>query len=189
MLIAVFISPGLASFSTPNCWLQKTSEERNLGAVGSLNFTRRGFLGNEESIFFEDKESSPFNFKLGLPENVLLSVSNIHSILEAKTSDNVSILKMLNIETNKKTPGWKKYCINTCYGYWCPKQLMGEVIKNINDGVKSKRDKLKPILSKNGKDKLKNDYICLFNEVENKTRELGCNWDKDKAIQRLIRTV
>lgn len=209
----------------------RTSEERNLGAVGSLNFTRRGFLGNEEimytvkapksilaysekvlrnagkiplneeliqrntatyrdwmlagCIFFEDKESSSFNFKLGLPEDALSSVSNIHSILEAKTSDNVSILKMLKLETNGKSPGWKKYCVNTCYGHWCPKQLRGEAIKNIDDSVKSKRDKLNPILSKNGKINLKNSYISLFNEVENKTRELGHKWDKDKAIKRL----
>jgi hypothetical protein len=209
----------------------RTSEERNLGAIGSLNFTRRGFLSNEEimyavkapksvlayskkilqnagkiplneefihrntetyrewmlagSIFFEDKESSPFNFKLGLPEEVLSSVSNIHSILEAKTSDNVSILKMLNIETNGKSLGWKKYCVNTCYGYWCPKQLTGEAIKNINDSVKSKRDKLNSILSEDGKVKLKNSYISLFDEVESTTRELGHEWDKAKAIGRL----
>lgn len=209
----------------------RTSEERNLGAIGSLNFTRRGFLGNEEimyavkapksipayykkifqnagkiplneefihrntvtyrewmlsgSIFFEDKESSPFNFKLGLPEEVLSSVSSIHSILEAKTSDNVSILKMLNIETNGKSPGWKKYCVNTCYGHWCPKQLTGEAIKNIDDSVKSKRDKLNSILSEDGKVKLKNSYISLFDEVESTTRELGHEWDKAKAIGRL----
>ncbi|MBF0233443.1 MAG: phosphatidylserine/phosphatidylglycerophosphate/cardiolipin synthase family protein [Desulfamplus sp.] len=208
-----------------------TSKKRNLGAVGSLNFTRRGFLGNEEimytvnapksilaysekiwqdagkiplneefierntgtyrdwmlagCIFFEDKESSPFNFKLGLPEDALSSVSNIHSTLEAKTSDNISILKMLNIKTNTKTPSWKKYCINTCYGYWCPKQLTGDAIKSIEDSVKSKRNRLDPVFSENGKVNLKNDYISLFDEVEKKTRELGYKWDKDKAIKRL----
>lgn len=211
--------------------IARTSQDRDLGAVGSLNFTRRGFLDNEEimyvvknpksmleysneifknakkiplseefiqrntttyrdwmlagSIFFEDKESSPFNFKLGLPDDALSSVSNIHSILEAKTSDNVSILKMLKIETNGKSPGWKKYCINTCYGYWCPKQLTGEAIKNIEDGVKSKRDKLSQILSKNGTNKLKESYISLFDEVEKSTKNLGHKWDKVKAIKRL----
>ena len=208
-----------------------TSEKRDLGAVGSLNFTRRGFLSNEEimyvgknpnsmlnyakeillesekiplneefiqrktatyrdwmlagCIFFEDKESSPFNFKLGLPEDALSSVSNIHSILEAKTSDNVSILKMLKIEANGRIPGWKKYCVNTCYGHWCPKQLIDEAIKNIDDSVASKRNKLQPILSKNGKENLKKAYISLFDEVEKKTKELGYKWDKNKAINRL----
>lgn len=211
--------------------IARTSQDRDLGAVGSLNFTRRGFLDNEEimyvvknprsmleysneifknakkiplgeefiqrntttyrdwmlagSIFFEDKESSPFNFKLGLPDDALSSVSNIHSILEAKTSDNVSILKMLKIETNGKSPGWKKYCINTCYGHWCPKQLTGEAIQNIEDSVKSKRDKLSQILSKNGTNKLKESYISLFDEVEKSTKNLGHKWDKVKAIKRL----
>lgn len=209
----------------------RTSEERNFGAVGSLNFTRRGFLGNEEimyavkspksmlayskkilqnaekiplndgfiqrdianyrdwmlagSIFFEDKESSPFNFKLGLPEDALSSVSNIHSILEAKTSDNVSILKILKIESNGKSPGWKKYCVNTCYGYWCPMQLTSEAIRSIDDSVKYKRDKLNPVLSENGKINLKNAYISLFNEVEKRTTKLGYKWDKSRAIVRL----
>lgn len=205
--------------------------KRNLGAVGSLNFTRRGFLSNEEimytvknptsilyyankilqeseklplneefiqretytyrdwmlagCIFFEDKESSPFNFKLGLPEKILSSISNIHSILEAKTSDNVSILKILKIETNGRVPGWKKYCINTCYGYWCPKQLIDEAIKNIDDSIKSKKEKLEPIISKNGKEILKNAYISLFDAVEKNTKQLGYEWDKNKAINRL----
>lgn len=211
--------------------IAKTSKKRDLAAVGSLNFTQRGFLRNEEimyaggatksilayykeilqktrklplneefiqcdattyrdwmlagSIFFEDKESSPFNFKLGLPEDVLLSASNIHSKLEAKTSDNVSILKMLEIETNEKSLGWKKYCVNTCYGYWCPKQWTGEVIKNIDNSVKSKRSKITSILSEDGEARLKNAYIILFDEVEKKTRQLGHKWDKNKAIKRL----
>jgi hypothetical protein len=208
-----------------------TSEKRHVGAVGSLNFTRRGFLDNEEimyvvknpnsvvnyankilsdskqlplnekfsqrqtatyrdwmlagCIFFEDKESSPFNFKLGLPDGALTSSSNIHLILESKTSDNVSILKILQIETNGRVPGWKKYCINTCYGHWCPKQLVDEAIKNIDDSVESKLSKVKSILTENGKKNLYNNYMSLFEEIEKNTKELGYEWDKDKAIIRL----
>lgn len=221
----------MGKFLHSKLMIARTSQKRNLGAVGSLNFTRRGFLDNEEimyvvkdpasileyskdvfqyakkiplgeefvqrntttyrdwmlagSIFFEDKESSPFTFKLGLPEDVLSSVSDVHSILEAKTSDNVSILKMLGIETNGKSLGWKQYCINTCYGHWCPKQCTGEVIKNIDDSVKSKREKLSPVFSRNGTNNLKKSYIALFDEVERSTKNLGQKWEKDKAIKRL----
>ena len=213
--------------------IARTSEERILGAVGSLNFTRRGFLDNEEimyavknpkslldyskrifeyseriplsnksiqrnhttyrdwmlagSIFYEDKESNPFNFKLGIPDEFRAQNSNVIPGEQAQTSDYYPLTKLLGIIPSKKQ-SWKKYCVATCYGHWCPAQLLNQTNKEIKNGVDQQTiNKIQPILD--NQDILRQKYEELFSKIESNIQRIGIQqdpqWSRTAAETRL----
>jgi phosphatidylserine/phosphatidylglycerophosphate/cardiolipin synthase-like enzyme len=141
------------------------------------------------AMFYEDKDSNPFNFKLNLPEDIRQQANEIVG-LPAETPDNLTVFYVLNIPKNKTKMGWKKFCISTCYGHWCPKQLLVETTKSINNKIESTVQKrIKPILD--DKEKLKNKYLKKFDFIEeridkfNKVHGTNYEWDKNNAIKRI----
>jgi hypothetical protein len=118
--------------------LQKTSEALpQMGRFRILRDTIREIL-LDGRIFHEIKENDPFRFQIGLPEKVLAIPADVHPLLEAKMVDSISLLTLLTgsrkkgglgvtlpeIQAAKKSR--KKYCIDTCYGQWCPHFLLDE---------------------------------------------------------------
>jgi len=141
------------------------------------------------AMFYEDKESNPFNFKLNLPEDIRQQVSEVTG-LPAETPDNLTIFYVLNIPKNKTKMGWKKFCISTCYGYWCPKQLVEETQKSINEKIElTLRQRIKPVLE--DKKSLRRKYLEKFEFIEgkinsyNEVHRTNYEWDKSSAISRL----
>lgn len=222
----------LGRFLHSKLLLAETSGQQILGAVGSLNFTRRGFLDNEEvmyavrnptsiqkyfkgilegsrkipldmkfvqadtasyrewmlagSIFYEDRESNPFNFKLGIPEELRAQNSNVIPGEKAQTSDYYPLTKLLGISSSRKQ-SWKKFCISTCYGCWCPKQLVEKAREEIAKGADQDAVKrIKPILD--SEKILRQRYVELFDKIEGNIKKLGNGskqWDRDKTQKKL----
>lgn len=141
-------------------------------------------------LFFEDKAANPFNFKLGLPKKLLKQPAFVIPGAEAEVPDNISILSLLKIPRAKQAVGWKTYCIPTCYGYWCPAQLVEQALEDIKKSVATKREsKVEKILQNSGQ--LKKKFLTTFDKIEKNIERLNKNnrtrfrWDKGGAVKRL----
>ena len=87
------------------------------------NYRRDIFL--EGRLYYQANEVGPFGFKLDLPDDSLKDRSAISDYLEAITSDILDVRKLIDlklekIENEKQKSLWKRYCLQTCYGYWAP---------------------------------------------------------------------
>ncbi len=141
-------------------------------------------------LFFEDKAANPYNFKLGLPKKLLKQPAFVIPGAEAEVSDNISILSLLKIPRAKQAGGWKTYCIATCYGYWCPAQLVKRTQEHIKEAVATKREsKVEKVLQNSRQ--LEKKFFATFNKIEknidqlNKKNRTRFRWDKDGALKRL----
>lgn len=115
-------------------------------------FSFQEFLLNGELIY-EVKQSDLLNFKLNLPKEVTeVKSENISDFLSASITDSLQIEKLILSRSIKlgfslteksdmrRQPRWKKYCIQTCYGYWFPKCFTDQVKTTIGQ----RREKLEP---------------------------------------------
>lgn len=98
----------------------------------------------------EIKEADPFRFTIGLPDAFLAVKQAIHPFLKAELADSISLESMItgsqeddglgyelpaNIDGSKEK--WKQYCIDTCYGFWCPdslREVLGDAIELKRNG-------------------------------------------------------
>lgn len=141
-------------------------------------------------LFFEDKAANPFNFKLGLPKKLLKQRADIIPGAEAEVPDIISILSLLKIPRAKNAGGWKTYCIATCYGYWCPVQLVEQVQEHIKKSSETKRQSKVEKVLENSK-LLEKKFLTTFDKIEknieqlNKKNRTRFRWDKDSAVKRL----
>jgi hypothetical protein len=89
-------------------------------------------------IYYEQKEQSPFRFELHLPDSIINQQVNIDKLLESSITDSISIPTLIAADKpfglNIKLPKigqtkahWKKYCVETCYGYWSPDCLRDDL--------------------------------------------------------------
>jgi hypothetical protein len=115
------------------------------------------------SIYYELKEQNPFMFKLHLPEEISAQQANIDSMLEANVADSISLKSFMLYEkpnglglglpeVGDSKSRWKKYCIETCYGYWCPSCFVDELETAIDKRKQKRRphfDEMKNILRTN----------------------------------------
>ncbi len=98
-------------------------------------------------LYYEYKESDIFSLPLNLPAELREVTDNAvkHELQEAKYNNNVSIKKALialklisDVKKEKKEKSmWKKYCIQTCYGYWVPNIF----VKHVEYELEKKTDK------------------------------------------------
>lgn len=78
-------------------------------------------------LYYEYKEQDPFSFDLKLPDELRQSTSNLSEYLESKTTNSLDIAKLVEGSLSLQLPSltqsrskWKKFCVETCYGYWSP---------------------------------------------------------------------
>ncbi|MDD3816036.1 MAG: phospholipase D family protein [Desulfocapsaceae bacterium] len=131
--------------------LLKKSVKVGSGAEGQFPSCMRQLL-LDGSIYYELKEQNPFRFKLYLPEEIANQQANVDQLLEASITDSVSLEALITTSSpmglDIKLPGlsgtkafWKKrFCIETCYGYWNPDCLR----ENLRDTLKKRIEKRRP---------------------------------------------
>jgi hypothetical protein len=88
-------------------------------------------------IYYKTAEMDPFVFKLELPDDFVKEESTLHPLLESNVNNTISIKRLLiapiekgGLEEKKlqelytkmkeRKSMWKRYCVETCYGFWCP---------------------------------------------------------------------
>ena len=93
-------------------------------ATGTPPRTSRRDFFLEGKLYYEANEIGPFGFKLALPDDFRTGPSNISPYLEARTSDVLDVRRLINLNLeqreNKEIKSWRRYCFQTCYGYWAP---------------------------------------------------------------------
>lgn len=165
--------------------LDKYSLKVGIGEKGKFPSCIRELL-LEGSIYYELKEQDPFRIKLYLPDNIAKQQADIDPLLEANTADSVS-LKAL-ITTNRpvglgfKLPTlddskafWKKYCIETCYGFWNPDCLNDDLKSSLNKKIEVRQpyfDEIKRVLYENEKE-VGNCFIELCGRIQDYLERLG----------------
>ncbi|KXW57460.1 hypothetical protein FEMY_20230 [Ferrovum myxofaciens] len=127
-------------------------------------------------MFHEVKEADPFRFNIGLPERFLEIKQTIHPLMKAELKDSISLETIITgsnsndglgyilpkIGEDGSRESWKKYCLDTCYGFWCPDLLRDDAEQAIN----SKRESRKPKFEgENGKD-------GLFSVIKTRRKEI-----------------
>ena len=124
--------------------LHSVSEES--GTPSRTRYYLRDFF-LEGKLYYEAKESWPFGFKLHLPKDYLIDQSDISEYLEEKTSDILDVRKLRSDgagteeKENSGKSSWKRYCFQTCYGYWSPDcHFEGE---GIEKEIQKKKDRIK----------------------------------------------
>lgn len=149
--------------------------------VGSGKFNikpsslRQVLLGGE--MYYEQKDNNPFNFPLNLPNEIRDINQEINSLLGAKINNSISVEliitktqklnKLLKRKSNSNS-SWKKYCIETCYGFWAPTDDR-EKIKNIIKGklkVRSPYYKSLFDVIHNHKIDIRNQFSLVAKDIE-----------------------
>lgn len=100
----------------------------------------------EGNIYYELKENDPFRFKLRLPKEIIdVDAQQIHPLLDGAIRDSISVVGLITQSKaqgglGKKVPkkkgsnlSWKKYCVETCYGFWNPNFYTEEMNEVIDD--------------------------------------------------------
>ncbi len=159
------------------------------------------------NIYYELKENDPFRFKLRLPEKVTnVEAEEIHPLLDGSIRDSISIINLIKCsedqgglgkelpKKSKSKLSWKKYCVETCYGFWSPSFFIKEISKVIEERKKLRKpyyQKIKTIIVEernNIFEKFKvfiedlNNYICKnYSDIEwdyYQEKKIHKAWDK-----------
>ncbi len=102
------------------------------------------------SIYYELKEQNPFRFKLNLPEEVVKQQVDIDKLLEASITDSISLDLLLSAnepfglgielpDIGSSKAFWKKYCVETCYGFWNPQSLNSDLKKTLKRRIEERQ--------------------------------------------------
>ena len=159
------------------------------------------------NIYYELKENDPFRFKLRLPKELTdVQAQEIHPLLDGSIKDSISIIALITRRQvqgglGKKLPeklgsklSWKKYCIETCYGFWSPSFFINKISEVIEERKKLRKpyyQKVKTIIVEernNIFEKFKvfiedlNNYICKnYSDIEweyYQDKKIHKAWDK-----------
>jgi hypothetical protein len=165
------------------------------------------------NIYYTIKEQDPFRFKLDLPEDLIKQGSELNPLLEASTTNSISIVTLIGANKNSGGMGisfpeikeakksWKRYCVETCYGFWNPlvfRQEIEDIIEkriekrepffeSIRDTINDKRIEISDcfysfinVIRK----QINDEYEWKFNDL-NKVVESWGNW-YDLLLEKIV---
>ncbi|WP_295385606.1 phospholipase D family protein [uncultured Thiodictyon sp.] len=144
-------------------------------------------------LYYETKEQDPFRFTLNLPEEILESRAALHPMLPATIVDAVSVVDLITgeiengglghsfREKGKSKESWRRYCVETCYGFWSPSWYEDEIeqiLKNRFDAREPYYSDLKDYLE-NNKEKVSTQFKAFSEQLRNHiTRDFHqAKWD------------
>jgi len=125
-------------------------------------------------LYYEHKEQDPFRFDLKLPDAIRQSTSNISDLLESTTSNSIDIAKLVTSRIGLNLPNigqgkamWKKFCVETCYGFWSPNSYYRRENEDcLEDQLMKKRKKRAPY------------YVALYEFVSKSNEKVFCELEK-----------
>lgn len=137
-------------------------------------------------IYYETKEQNPFRFRLLLPEEAARQRADIDPLLEANVSDSISIEALITapkgiglgltlpaIMQNKSR--WKKFCVETCFGYWnptCHAAGLEESLRNRSIAREAYFSKIETLMREKSSE-LCASYIALCERIQKRLANLG----------------
>jgi len=135
------------------------------------------------TMFYEQTESDPFRFNLALPAK-FRKIKTQLTHLSGDIQNSVSVMQLLysaesqyglgyknehfgrsdeSPNTKKDKAAWRHLCFETCYGYWCQAELVGDVRTIIDSRMKKRKPHF---------EKLENSLFSLLAQEE--VREKLC---------------
>lgn len=147
------------------------------------NSLRDFFLNGKLYIQFD--KIRPFRFELDLPQEIIRQKS-LHPFIDIKSTSSVNILKFCknfnpdnerDEEAANQAPQWKRFCVETNYGYWAP----NEYIDRINEILDERREQGENLLNEQLWEIPTEEFnTCaqkFFNEFANTIKKLGSKWE------------
>lgn len=137
-------------------------------------------------IYYETKEQSPFRFRLLLPEEAARQRADIDPLLEANVSDSISIEALITapkgiglgltlpaIKQNKSM--WKKFCVETCFGYWNPTRRAADLEESLRNRSVAREVYFSEIerLMREKSSELCTSFIALCERIQKRLASLG----------------
>lgn len=123
---------------------QIPSEQVGCGEFNIKPLSLRQVLLDGE-MYYEQKENDPFGFPLNIPDKILDINQGINRLLSAKINNTISLEhiifetkelnNLLSSKANSKL-SWKKFCIETCYGFWAPTDERENIANVIKEKLK-----------------------------------------------------
>lgn len=160
-----------------SCNLEENAILVKKGAKGRYPSCMRQFL-LDGMIYYEVKEQSPFRFKLCLPETILKQQADIDPLLESNVTDTVSVERLIPggaffeesdlTSQDKSRVSWKRFCVETCYGFWSPSLLQKEIASALNkrkEGRQPYYDNICLTL-KDRKDEIRESFVDLCIRIQ-----------------------
>lgn len=196
------LSDWIESSYLPTLILKDKSDKIEINSKSSITPLNLRQMLLEGNIFYELKEQDPFRFPLKLPDKAKENKSaNLHPFLDSIITDSLSVKKLIEGKEQdagldyklpvlpKDRGSWRRFCVNTCYGYWNPVTHR----EMINDAIKKRRTKRTPHYDKLKKAFCEKEeelsdafqiFACALNkELEGK----GFRWDDFSEEQTFIR--
>jgi hypothetical protein len=183
---------GRANGNRLAAWIKKYAEELHAKSVKVAKNTQGQFpscmrqLLLDGSIYYELKEQNPFRFKLYLPEEIAKQQAKVDQLLEASINDSVSLEALITTSSpvglGMKLPGlhgsrafWKKFCIETCYGYWNPDYLREDLRNTLKRRIEERKphfDEIKQILHTRDEE-IRSCFLELCLRIKNYIESVG----------------
>jgi hypothetical protein len=178
-------------------WVKKYADGLHVNSVRINDAAQHGLRSSvscmrqmllDGTIWYEQKEQKPFGFSLHLPEDVANQQANIDPLLDASVTDSISIERLITavkphgleiaLPPLRNTKSlWKKYCIETCYGYWNPECLQKELSDEIHKRKISRKPYYDMILECIQKDRqeLLGSFLQLQGRIQRYFLQSGVN--------------
>lgn len=138
-------------------------------------------------LYTEFKEiPSFFSIKLNLPDEFKRIKTDIE-LFGAEYNNSISIEKIIQRDFNINKKGekeenilWKRFCIETCYGYWSPSAYSKKIQKELNKsgGQKHYYIKVRKLLLSHHQD-IKASFLQITDKIKSKVHEFDPTWDFD----------
>ena len=161
-------------------------------------------------MFHEEKESDPFRFNIRLPEAFLKVKQTVHPLMAAELKDSISLEAIIRgaesddglgrslpiLDQGGSRESWKKYCLDTCYGFWCPDLLREEATLAVEANRKLRAPKyegkgtLEPGLFSIVRDervRITNCFISILGKLNDQIvdqQPIDPDWDTNAVIVR-----
>jgi len=196
LLVDTYKIDSRAASSKMSRWVKEYSENLKTKSIpvvegidGNYPSCMRQFLLNG-SIYYELKEQSPFRFKLKLPENVTKQPAEIDRLLDSNITDTISLETLITDGLGIELPmlrstraNWKKYCVETCYGFWNPDLLNDELASSLESRIEQRKpyyDKIISVIKERGAE-IKSSFIQLCERIQIYLENLHItNWEYGK---------
>lgn len=156
---------------------------RDAREVHTKNSLRDFFLNGKLYIQFD--KIRPFRFDLDLPQEIIRQ-QPLHPLIDIKNTSSINILhfcKNFNpnnerVEENihSQTPQWKKFCVETNYGYWAPNEYIDRINEILDEKGERGSNLLKAQLQEIQTEEFNTQAQNFFSELANTITGLGFEW-------------
>lgn len=136
------------------------AELKELGRVYTLDDLTRKILVPSSPrdvflmgrLFYTYSKSQPFRFSLGIPEEFRMRASQVDPLISDVMQDSIDLLAAVGLkfdlqDASGTSERWKKYTVQTSYGFWCPHGYLDSVRSIVDQSVQYKISRARSVVN------------------------------------------